>query len=399
MSKKITLDDIFDDDDLGILNESSPKYSNIKSEDERLIEAFQEINVFFERNNREPEATNVTEFKLLSRLKGIREDAKKVEILKAHDLYNLLKVKEDVKSIGDILQDDDLGILDTEETLSIFKLKNVANSREREEADFIARRKPMKEKEFEVYNSMFKEVHQELRKGKRKIVEFKEYNLQEGVYYVLDGMLLFLESINIDESSKTLPSGDRIWKDGRTSCIFENGTKSNMLYRSLSKRLYENGKVVTHNSDTDDATLLNNSNAIGEEDLATGWIYVLKSKSTNTEIAAINNLYKIGYSQVEVEQRIRNAAKEPTYLNADVSIISTYKCYNVNPQKFEQLLHRFLAEACLDIDILDDLGRRITPREWFVVPLPIIDKVINLILSGEIVKYHYDAKRQYILDK
>ena len=399
MDKKKTLKDIFNDDEFGILNEPDPKYCNVKSEDERLIESFQEINSFFEKNNREPGKTSITEQKLLFRLNALRQDQKKIEVLQVYDIYNLLKQREEVKSVADILNDDDLGILDTEETLSIFKLKNVPNSMEREEADFVARRKPMKDKEFMSYDSMFKKVHQELKKGRRKIVAFKEYNLQEGVYYVMDGLLLYLESVNIDESSKTLPSGDRIWKDGRTLCVFENGTKSNMLYRSLSKRLYENGKVITHNADTDNAALLNNSNAIVKEDLETGWIYVLKSKSTHTEIASLENLYKIGYSNVNVNQRIKNASKEPTYLNADVQIISTYKCYNVNPRKFEQLLHRFFAEACLDVDITDDKGRRITPREWFVVPLPIIDKVINRILSGEIIKYRYDSVRQLILKR
>ena len=109
MSKKKSLEDIFNDDEFGILD-SKPKSSNIKSEDERLIESFQEINSFFEKNNREPEGNNVSEFKLLSRLKALRNDANKIEILKPHDRYNLLNTKEEVKSVTDILNDDDLGL-------------------------------------------------------------------------------------------------------------------------------------------------------------------------------------------------------------------------------------------------------------------------------------------------
>ena len=92
MSKKQTLKDIFDDDDFGILD-SKEKVSGTKTEDERLIESFQEINAFFEKNKREPSVNNVTEFKLLSRLKSLRNDIKKIELLRDYDTFNLLRDK------------------------------------------------------------------------------------------------------------------------------------------------------------------------------------------------------------------------------------------------------------------------------------------------------------------
>lgn len=170
-----------------------------------------------------------------------------------------------------------------------------------------------------------------------------------------------------------------------------------MYYRSLAKALYNNGRIV---SDTDSETeneLFKNANIVNESDLETGWIYILQSKSTNKNISEIKDLYKIGFSKTEVRDRIKNAPKEPTYLMAEVHLVSTYKCYNVNPHKFEQLLHRFFGDVCLNVDIHDDKGRRITPREWFVVPLPIIDKVIELILNGEIVNYNYDVANKFLL--
>ncbi|MEP0212157.1 MAG: GIY-YIG nuclease family protein [Cellulophaga sp.] len=398
--KKLSLDDIFNDDEFGILD-SKPKNSNVKSEDERLIESFQEINAFFEKNKREPEATNVTEFKLLSRLKALRKDAKKTEVLKSYDTHNLLNTKEEVKSVSDILNDDDLGILDIEETDSIFKLKNVPSSTERNATDFVAQRKAIGNKEFKAYELMFKEVHKELRKGKRTLKTFtsSEKNLKKGAYYVLDGVLLFLEEVNVELQEVKLETGNRVRKDGRTRIIFENGTKSNMLFRSLGKQLLDSGKIVTHSYETDESTLFNNANAVNEDDLESGWIYILKSKSANPEIASLKDLYKIGFSTVPVEERIKNASKEPTYLMSDVAIVDGYKCYNMNTQKFEHLLHRFFAEVCLNIDVFDDKGRRITPREWFVVPLPIIDKVIQLILSGDIINYKYDSTNEVLLKK
>ena len=396
MSKKKTLEDIFNDDEFGILD-SKPINSNIKTEDERLIESFQEINAFFEKNNREPEAANVTEFKLLSRLKALRKDAKKVEILRPYDSHNLLNTKEEVKSVADILNDDDLGILGTDETLSIFKLKNVPGYTERAESDFTARRKAMKDKDFLPYETQFKKVHIELREGKRKLKEFKdvEQNLNSGNYYVLDGVLLFLENDGIEKRQL----GDSSRNDGRTTIIFENGTKSNMYYRSLSKSLYNNGSTVSGTDKESETGLFKNANIVKEEDSETGWIYILKSKSTNKDISSIKDLYKIGYSTVPIIERIKNASKEPTYLMADVAIEASYKTYNLNAQKFELLIHRFFSEVCLNIDINDDKGRRITPREWFAVPLHVIDKAISLILSGEIVKYKYDSVQMSLIKK
>ena len=398
MSKKKTLEDIFNDDEFGIL-ESKAKVSNVKSEDERLIDSFQEINAFYQKNKREPKADVfvVSERGLGVALRELRKNLKKAEILKPYDTYDLLgNVTIEINSIDDILNDDEFGLLDTDETLEIFKLKNIPSSKDREETDFVARRKPIKDKEFAPYENAFKKVHQELREGKRKLNEFKdvEQNLEQGKYYLLDGLLLFLEKDGIEDRQ----IGDRTRKDGRTTIVFENGTQSNMYYRSLAKALYNNGRIV---SDTDldaENELFKNANLVNESDLETGWIYILQSKSTNKSILEIKDLFKIGFSKTDVRDRIKNAPKEPTYLMAEVHIVNTYKCYNVNPHKFEQLLHRFFAEVCLNVDIHDNKGRRITPREWFVVPLPIINEAVDLILNGKIVNYKYNKISKQIIE-
>jgi len=394
MSKKKTLEDIFNDDDFGILD-SKPKASTIKTEDERLVESFQEINAFFEKHQREPKSNDVAEFKLLSRLKSLRADKNKIGVLKPFDKFNLLGEKEEITSVKDILNDDDLGILDTDETLEIFKLKNVPSSKDREETDFVARRKPIKEKEFALYETAFKKVHQELREGKRKLNEFKdvEQNLEQGKYYLLDGLLLFLEKDGI----KDRQIGDRTRKDGRTTIIFENGTQSNMYYRSLAKALYNNGKIVSDTDSEAENQLFKNANIVNESDLETGWIYIAKSKSTKPEISSLKDLYKIGYSTVPVKDRVKNAAKQPTYLMADVQVITSFKCYNLNAQKFEQLIQRFFAKVCLNLDVFDEKGKRYMPREWFIAPLGIIEKVVELIISGEIVNYSYDDEKKVLI--
>lgn len=393
MDKKTKLEDIFNDDEFGILD-SKPKSTNLKSEDERLIESFQEINTFFEKNNREPESKNVTEFKLLSRLKAIRTDEYKIKILKQFDTYNLLENSKEVSSVNDILDDDDFGILDSDDSESIFEIKNIPTQKERESTDFTARRKAMSNDSFKTYEVNFKQVHRELKIGQRKLVSFTdvEQNLIEGNYYVLDGVLLYLEKDGVHERK----IGDRIRKDGRTKTIFENGTMSKMLYRSLAKALYNNGKIVTDKDSESEKELYQNVGLVNEHDIDSGWIYILKSLSKREDINGMENLFKIGFSTIPVAERIKNASKQPTYLMAPVEVVSTYICYNVNAQKIEGLIHRFFSEVCLEIDVFDKNGKRVTPREWFVAPLKVIEEVVPLISNGSIVNFKYNIEKNSI---
>ena len=102
---------------------------------------------------------------------------------------------------------------------------------------------------------------------------------------------------------------------------------------------------------------------------------------------------------VEVEERIKNASQEPTYLMSDVRIIMTFKCFNMNTHKLEQLLHTFFGKACLSIDIFDKNGNRHTPREWFIAPLTIIEQAINYITTGDIIYYKYDSTNEIIIER
>ena len=222
-------------------------------------------------------------------------------------------------------------------------------------------------------------------------------NLREETYYVHNGVLFLLEEINIDRKDHYKKDGTRVREDGRTKCIFENGTQSNMLKRSVEKILYANGKVVSENIEKVNESFIEKFSAITDEDEAAGYIYVLRSKSKDQRIIEIDNLYKIGYSKVEVEERIKNAEKDPTYLMAPVKIITSWKCYNMNPQKLEQLLHNFFGKSCLNVDIFDDKKRRHTPREWFIAPIDVIEQAIELIISGEVIKYKYEPENMVII--
>jgi hypothetical protein len=391
--KKLTIDDIFDDDDFGLLD-SKAKTSSVKTDEERLIDSFEEINKFFDKTKREPNKSSMSEYGLLAKLKNFRENEAQKKILKPFDRNNLLGyVEMEGQTIEDIFnEEDELGLLDSDKDLDIFKFRHTPKPEDRADADFVAQRKSIKEKEFEKYEAMFQEVHKEIKEGRRKILPFTniEKNLHVGDFYLMDGILLYLESANLKIAERELVSGNRVRTEGRTRTIFENGTYSNMLYRSLGKQIQKNGKLITNTYEKIEQDLFVNTGLLKEEDIHSGWIYVLKSKSTNLQLVNIKDLYKVGFASSSVDERIKNARHEATYLFADVQKVATYKVYNRNADKLESLLHRFFANACLEIDLFNEKGQRLNPREWFVVPFEVIEETIQLILNENIVNYEYD---------
>lgn len=397
--KKLTIDDIFNDDDFGLLD-SKVKTSTVKTDEDRLIDSFEEINVFIDKNEREPNKSSMSEYGLMAKLKNFRENEDQKKILKPYDRHNLLgHVEIEKQSIDDILNDDDeFGLLDSDKDLDIFKFKHTPKPEDRAETDFVAQRKPMKEKEFEKYEKLFLQVHKEIKEGKRKIKPFKniEKNLHVGDFYLMNGIMLYLESANLKQTEWEQKSGNRVRVEGRTRTVFENGTYSNMLYRSLGKQIQKDGKLITNTSDKIEQDLFVNSGLVKEEDVPSGWIYTLQTKSTHPELSSIKDLYKIGFSSTPVLERIKNAKNEATYLFSDVKNLKAWKVYNRNADKLENLLHRFFANACLDIDLFNEKGQRLNPREWFVVPFEVIEETIQLILNENIVNYEYDTELKKI---
>lgn len=382
--KKEDLLNLINDDDLGLLTIKSKNAFAITA-DERLIASFLEINNFIQENKREPQpGDGPQEHQLASRLKSIREEKNKAKILLDFDEYNLLNVeKKEIKSIKDIFDDDELGVLDSIDK-NLFNLNNVPKQKEREIADFIARRKPCKD--FDKYEHLFVECQKNLKEGCLKLEKLQKHRqLREGSLFVLGGILGLVEKtyqLEINEQKKL---------NGRLRVIFENGTESNMLLQSLIKSLQDyNGWIISeHNSALE--YILN------AKDSHTGYIYILKSLSKDPKIQSLSNLFKIGFSATPVEDRIKNVMEDPTFLMAPVRIVTTFECYNFNPQKLEQLLHNFFGSSCLNIDIFDANNKRFTPREWFIAPLNVIEDAIKLIINGGIVNYRYDLLNQKIV--
>lgn len=386
-------DSIFSDDPLGLLeiqlNEDKKERTTA---DKRLIESFEEINQFYEESGREPKVgSDIGEFMLASRLQGIRNNPGKVKTLLPFDFHNLLKCEENKSiTVEDILGDDPMNLLVGDDDSSIFNLTHVKKS-ERIRPDYVSRR--TKCLDFESYVALFQTVHDDLKAGRRKLVEFKEENLKEGKFFVLRGILLFLEKSDNKETTFEFESGTRIRSDGRTRCIFDNGTESTMLYRSLYKALLQDGFEVSEYQE------METEHQISDEDKQNGYIYVLSSLSTNPQVANTPDLYKIGCCSGAVSDRIKNAANEPTYLLSDVKIILTARCYNINVFQLEGAIHDFFSKSNISFEVIDKDGNIHHPKEWFIAPLSIIEEAISLIVNDDISKYEYNAEMKLIVKK
>lgn len=382
--------EIFSEDSLGILDIKSEK-SKITTEDERLIDSFKEINNFYNENNREPMRSNdIIESKLFFRLSNIRQDQSKCNALIEYDEFGLLKKDEflEVNSINDIFNNDSLSILEDDDE-SIFDIKNIPKKINKPE--YVASRKICKD--FELFEDIFKNCHLDIKEGRRQLKQFtNSQQIEKGQFFILKGVLLYIDNVG----DITIENGV---KNARLRCIFENGTESDMLLRSLAASLYKDGRRVTESTINMTKGIFENFNSITDDDNETGYIYILKSKTKDEKIKSISNLYKIGFSTTSVEDRIKNAEHEPTYLMSKVVIIETYKCYNINVNKFESLLHNFFGESCLDIEVVDKSGNIHKPREWFIVPLDVIQEAINLIINGQILNYKYNCYEQKIVYK
>ena len=293
------------------------------------------------------------------------------------------------KELDELLNDPMFEVSNTEETL--FELTEAMKraKEERKAADYVAQRRPCEN--FEDYEEGFRQVHKDLREGRRMLKKFTARGLQEGHYYVVSGVLVFLEKI-INPKKRT--SG-HLGIDGRTRTIYENGTESDIMLQTLSKNAYSDGYIVT-DSTAEDALAIEKVFEVTEKDKADGWIYVLSSLSENPEIAQVKDLYKIGFSTTPVEERIRNCEYEPTYLMDKVRIVATWKTYNMKTHSFETLIHQFFKAVQFHVKVKDLAGNEAEPREWFVVPLGIISKAVESIIDGSIVNYRYNPAFQVI---
>nr|WP_290917407.1 GIY-YIG nuclease family protein [Hyphomonas sp. 34-62-18] len=283
----------------------------------------------------------------------------------------------------------ELGI-DADATNDVTTLKHVRPTAERKAAEEIANRTPCKD--FDKFRPLFESVKQDLDDGIRQTRAFElKSEIEPGRFFIVGGQIAYVA----DKGEEfTQEYGDR---DARLRVIYDNATESNVLMRSLQRALNKDdaGRRIT---DPTAGPLF--SDKASEDDTESGTIYVLRSRSSDPRIAENRDLiHKLGVTGCKVETRIANAAKDATYLLADVEIVATYELFNINRVRLEALLHRFFSDARLDIEILDRFGKPVRPREWYLVPLDIIDAVVKAIQDGTISMLRYDPGSATLVER
>lgn len=380
------LEKIFDDPLLADV--TAPRKRTTSSD--RLIAGFQEILAFYEANGRLPEDTPA-DTSLFHKWTGILKSEKKIERCRPFDDLGILPQARQIveepqaeyhhwlteeEQLEAILNDPLLADIEDGDDLGIFDVPEYMRQRleARKEAEYVGKRRPCKD--FDKYANGFKEIQQGLKSGKYKLVKFSIKHLQVGKYFVEDGMVGYLAAFENDAIDKY---GTR---DGRTRIIYENGAESDIKFKTLTKNLSVTGYSIQDCSEMTPEEF-EQCFTLTDKDVESGTIYVLRSKSSRQEIAAIKDLYKIGFTVTSVESRIANAKNEPTYLYADVEVVATWKVYNVKSSTFESLIHKLFASVQLHVTVDDH-----QPKEWFIVPFKVIDEAVNAIISGKSIEYN-----------
>ena len=367
------LQEIIAEDEFGLLV-IPVKQAPVTSHD-RLVAGFQEITAFIEEHGRAPEANgnDVREFQLHARLQGIINDPEHRAALADVDHLGLLVEPEPPASLAEVLASDDAGLLDSAPEADLFDLRNVPA--EIKQPDRVAQRKPSAD--FAQFEAMFAECHADLRSGRRKIIEFRnESQISAGAFFVYRGVLTYVAHVGELTRERGRPVA-------RLRCIFENGTESDLLLRSLARELYKHGRRVTEPSEV---TL----ERMGlEPSTEMGWLYILRSLSTDPQVTAIPNLHKIGFTTRTTAERVKQANEERTYLRAPVAIVAEYQLPASMASAVEAKLHQFFAAARVDVHFDQDGEQVAAATEWFSVPLPAIDQAVDLLNAETIVNYEY----------
>ena len=383
----------FTDEDDALLTElgvevEAKKDSARTPREERIIAGFEEIQRFVTESGRPPkhgEDRDIFERLYAVRLDRLRAQADCRALLEPFDHQGLLAgaIPVDADTPDDISDDELLAQLsvDASATDDITELRHVRSAADKRAAEEIANRERCED--FEHFKPLFAQVQADIESGIRQTRPFElKAEIQPGSWFVVGGQKAYVAEA---EDTFTNAQGK---SDARLRVIFDNGTESNLLMRSLQRALNkdEAGRRIT---DPVAGPLFSGSQA--EDDQASGTIYVLRSKSDNPIVAANRDLvHKIGVTNMDVTQRIAGARLQPTYLMADVEIVATYKLFNIGRTKLENLIHRIFDSARLDIQISDRFGNPVVPREWFLVPLFVIDNAVERIKDRTITNYRYD---------
>jgi len=372
------------------------KKKSLSAREERIVAGFEEIQRFVEEQGRSPlhgEDRDIFERLYAVRLDRMRSLEECRTLLVPLDHHGLLDGDYGGEEESMEAMDDDALLAELAGAAGasdLTELKHVRSSVEKRAAEEIANRE--KCEDFDVFKPLFKKVEGELKSGLRASRPFgKDASIEVRQWFILDGQTAYVADEGEEFDS---PQGK---KDARLRVIFSNGTESNLLRLSLVRALYKDD-ASRRITEPDAGPLF--SETWDEDDIESGTIYVLRSLSAHPFVAEHRELiHKIGVTGGKVETRIANATHDATYLLADVEVVATYKLSGINRKKLEALFHRIFASAQIELIIEDRFGHPVKPREWFLVPLHVIDEAVERIRDGSITNFGYDLKQAKLVQE
>ncbi len=391
-------------DELGVEVELKPTPERSVRE-ERIIAGFEDIQRFAAEHGCPPqhgEGRDIFERLYAVRLDRLRGQEECRALLEPLDHQGLLvRALADAAGAPDDGLDDDallaqLGI-ENAEPEDLTELRHVRSAAERKTAEDIAKSQPCED--FRRFKPLFEQVQDELSAGLRRTRRFeRKSEIAPDRFYILGGQKAYvaeMEDPYLNEQGKL---------DGRLRVVFDNGTESNLLMRSLQRALQQDptgrrimeaaaGPLFAGQDEQEVGDEDGGGDGAADGDAASGTVYVVRSKSDHPIVAAHRTvLHKIGVTGGDVARRVANARLDPTFLMAEVEVVATYELFNINRTRLEHLIHRVFAPARLAIEVKDRFGQPVVPREWFLVPLPVINEVVGRIQDGSVAGCIYDPK-------
>lgn len=374
------------------------KSSRRTPREERIIAGFEDILRFYQIHGRAPqhdEGGGIFERLYAVRLDQLRRLPEARALLGVLDEPGLLSGKPMPVDIDDLDEDAllaELGVATEPAENDIRVLRHVRSHAEIEAAERIANRIPCGD--FERFSELFAEAKDGLKTGEWFTKPFaKDASIQVGDFYIIGGQIAYVAAMNSGNTTK----------DGRDNprlrVVFDNRTEADLLLRSLSRSLYPDGDTPVGRRllKVDAGPLF--SGTAEANDVESGTIYVLRSQSNHPFVKEHRELiHKIGVTSGKVESRIAAATTDATYLLADVEVVAAYKLHNVNRTRLENIFHRLFQAAQLDLTIEDRFGNPVKPKEWFLVPLHVIDEAVQRILDGTITHVVYDLALARLVD-
>ena len=366
------------------------KSSSRSSQHERSIAGFEDIIRFHQKHGRTPQHgadRDIFERLYAVRLDRLRKLPEARVWLSELDVPKLLDAAAATSAVDELDADAllaELGVTVQPTGDDIRVLRHVRSHSEIKAAEEVASRTHCDD--FDYFAPIFSEAKDGLKTGEWFSKPFaKDASIQVGDFYIIGGQIAYVANMNDGTTTK----------DGRDNprlrVIFDNETEADLLLRSLSRSLYPDGDTPVGRRllKVDAGPLF--SEIAEPDDIETGTIYVLRSRSNHPFVAAHRELiHKIGVTGGTVAARIASAEHDATYLLAGVDVIAEYKLHNIKRSRLEKIFHRLFAAAQLDTTITDRFGHPVKPREWFVVPLHVIDEVVQRIIDGSITAYIYD---------